>query len=74
MSRMAVALSSVSCGHKVTIWVRTGCLKSSFLKKKVENKFKSELIIFFYGPKMIFSGESKNRIKSFRLFVSGHPL
>ena len=31
MSRMAVVLSSVSCGHKITVWVRTGCLKSSFL-------------------------------------------
>ena len=31
VSRMVVVLSGVSCGHKVTIWARTGCLKSSFL-------------------------------------------
>ena len=28
---MAVVLSGISCGHKVTVWVRAGCLKSSFL-------------------------------------------
>ena len=31
MSRMAVVLSGVSFGHKVTIWLRTGCLKTLFL-------------------------------------------
>ena len=30
VSRMAVVLSGVSWGHKVMIWVRTGCLESSF--------------------------------------------
>ena len=29
---MAVVLSGVSCGHKVTMWVRTGCLEWSILR------------------------------------------
>ena len=43
-------------------------------KKKGVKKLKTKITIFFFhGLKMIFSGESKNRRKFFRLFAGGAP-
>jgi hypothetical protein len=35
---MAVVLSGVLCGHKVTIWVRTGCLQLGLSREMRNNE------------------------------------
>ena len=80
VSRMAVVLSVVSCGHKVIIWVRTGCLQSSFLEKKMRKSESQKSWFFFHGQKMkrwfwwFFLGNSKIEEKKIRFFVWGHPI